>query len=114
MEHAFGDLKGRFQALKCIGGTDNLPLMFRAIESLLILHNICIEYGDKAADLPDFRVDDLYPDGASEGDSDSEDEGMAWVGMADSTRNLPGESDEALKQRGKAFRLNILDLIVPL
>ncbi|KAG8914687.1 hypothetical protein FRC01_003964, partial [Tulasnella sp. 417] len=114
VEHAFGDLKGRFQALKCMGGTDNLPLMFRAIESLLILHNICIEYGDKVADLPDFCVDDLYPEGASDDDEDGEnEEALAWVGLANSTRNMPGESDEALKRRGKALRLTILDLIAP-
>ncbi|KIO27598.1 hypothetical protein M407DRAFT_23157 [Tulasnella calospora MUT 4182] len=116
VEHAFGDLKGRFQALKCFGGTDNMPELFRAVEALIILHNICIEFGDQAADIPGFTVDDIYPSGG-EGNEDEDieesQEIMACVGIANGTRNRPGETDKSMKRRGKALRLDILDIVVP-
>ncbi|CUA74761.1 hypothetical protein RSOLAG22IIIB_05701 [Rhizoctonia solani] len=45
VEHAFGLLKGRFSALRSMPGWD-LSRMYRAIEALMIIHNICIDLRD--------------------------------------------------------------------
>jgi hypothetical protein len=45
VEHAFGMLKGRFRSLKEMGPHADIQEMYKAIEVLLILHNMCIEYG---------------------------------------------------------------------
>lgn len=115
MEHAFGDLKGRFPSLKCLGGVDDLPNLFRAIEALLILHNICIELNDNAREIEDFRTDDLYPappDGfipTEDQDIEQQGERYAWVGLANATRNNRGETDESMKREGRNLRLRILN-----
>ena len=51
VEHAFGMLKGRFQLLKEMGPHVDIQEMYKAIEVLLILHNMCIGYGDKPEDI---------------------------------------------------------------
>ena len=50
VEHAFGMLKGRFRSLKEMGPHADIQEMYKAIEVLLILHNMCIDYGDKPED----------------------------------------------------------------
>lgn len=45
IEHSYGRLKGRFPLLRYMTGT-NLEVMWRTIESCLIMHNILTELGD--------------------------------------------------------------------
>ncbi|KAG9044264.1 hypothetical protein FS837_008543, partial [Tulasnella sp. UAMH 9824] len=116
VEHAFGDLKGRFQALKCLGGVDNLGDAFRAVEALTILHNICLDFGDNARELPDFTLEDEYPPGAAEGedpDVEVEPEYQAWLGLARGVQNRRGETDHSMKLAGYTLRLQVLDKVVP-
>ncbi|KAG8740497.1 hypothetical protein FRC10_004263 [Ceratobasidium sp. 414] len=50
VEHAFGQLKGRFPALRMMPGWD-LPRMYRSIEALLAIHNICVDLRDRVEDI---------------------------------------------------------------
>ncbi|KAG8690006.1 hypothetical protein FRC09_012173 [Ceratobasidium sp. 395] len=50
VEHAFGQLKGRFPSLRLMPGWD-LNRMYKAIEAMLIVHNICIDLRDRAEDI---------------------------------------------------------------
>jgi hypothetical protein len=45
VEHAFGQLKLRFPSLRTMPGW-NLSRIYRAIEALLIIHNICVDRRD--------------------------------------------------------------------
>jgi hypothetical protein len=57
VEHAFGRVKGRFRALQCLPGRD-IAEMKRIIESLFILQNILLEYGDRGNDMEVEEEDD--------------------------------------------------------
>jgi hypothetical protein len=48
-------LKGRFRSLKEMGPYADIQEMYKAIEAMLILHNMCIDYGDKPGD--DWEID---------------------------------------------------------
>jgi hypothetical protein len=50
VEHAFGRLKARFRYFGGIRGWD-IGNIYRTIESLIVLHNILIEFGDYTEDL---------------------------------------------------------------
>ncbi|KAG8698261.1 hypothetical protein FRC08_006030 [Ceratobasidium sp. 394] len=45
VEHAFGQLKGRFPFLNLVPGW-NLSQIYRPIEALLVIHNICVDLRD--------------------------------------------------------------------
>lgn len=47
VEHAFGLLKARFRALRNLGPSANIQDTHRSIEALIVLHNLCIDLGDK-------------------------------------------------------------------
>ena len=57
VEHAFGVYKGRFPALKSMPGRD-IKRIYLAVEALMVLHNIFIEYGDNAEEIDDFDSGD--------------------------------------------------------
>jgi len=46
-EHAFRMLKGHFLSLKEMGKHKNIQDMYKAIEVMMILHNICIDWDDQ-------------------------------------------------------------------
>jgi len=94
VEHAFGRLKGRFRALKEMGPHDDIQEMYKVIEALLILHNFCIDFGDKPEDIWDFDPKDDF-DGAEEDlDPDLQDE-------IEEFEEIPGhETDAWLKKQG--------------
>lgn len=50
VEHAFGKLKARFPFIRCMRGWD-ITNMCRVVESLLVLHNILLSFGDEAEDI---------------------------------------------------------------
>jgi hypothetical protein len=53
VEHAFGQLKGRFGVLRGMPGY-KLDVMYKYIESLLVLHNILERLGDDPEGIPDY------------------------------------------------------------
>ncbi|CAE6534513.1 unnamed protein product [Rhizoctonia solani] len=48
VEMTFGRLKARFSSLYCMGVVYNMDDLYRCVEALMVLHNICIDYGDSA------------------------------------------------------------------
>ena len=61
-EHAFGLLKGHFPALKEMGRHENIQDAFKAIEALMIIHNICIDWKDRPDHMWDFEPTDHWSD----------------------------------------------------
>lgn len=58
-EHAFGEIKGRFPALKNLPGCD-VVRTYLSVEAMFIMHNIFKIIGDKAEDIPDFDPHDHH------------------------------------------------------
>ncbi|QRV77402.1 DDE superfamily endonuclease [Ceratobasidium sp. AG-Ba] len=46
VEHAFGMIKERFPGVKLMGTSQNIQTNFKALEALIVLHNLCIDYED--------------------------------------------------------------------
>ncbi|KAG8722912.1 hypothetical protein FRC08_000012 [Ceratobasidium sp. 394] len=53
IERTFGQLKGRFPALKLLGPVENMKELHRAVEAMMVLHNACYDLHDR----PDGFVD---------------------------------------------------------
>ncbi|KAE9387071.1 hypothetical protein BT96DRAFT_838206, partial [Gymnopus androsaceus JB14] len=69
VEHAFGKLKGCFPSLKEMGSHKKVQEMYKVIEVLLILHNMCINYGDVPEYIFDFDpTNDTIPVEVAAGD----------------------------------------------
>ena len=107
VEHAFGLLKGRFRSLKEMGAHADIQEMYRAIEALLILHNICIDYGDKPDNDWEINMDE-------EGSVDSEHEEDPDAMIIENGENIPArETDAWLKRQGRAKRMIIFNDLFP-
>jgi hypothetical protein len=112
VEHAFGILKGRFLSLKVVGPHDNVQEIYRVIEALMVLHNVCIEHNDKPEDICDFALClDPEPEDGVDADED-----LGNFGCDDITEDaqIPGyETDSWLKIQGYRKRKALLDELFP-
>jgi hypothetical protein len=113
VEHAFGVLKGRFLSLRVMGPHDDVQEIYRVIEALMILHNICIEHNDHPEDIYDYVLcfDPEPEDGADPDEEDSHNFGCEDItGEA----QIPGhETDNWLKIQGYRKRKALLDELFP-
>jgi hypothetical protein len=110
VEHAFGRLKGRFRALKEMGPHEDIQEMYKAIEALLILHNICIDLGDKPEEIWDFDPKDDFEETEEDPDPDLE----ASLGEFEELDAIPGhETDAWLKRQGRRKRMIIFNELFP-
>lgn len=110
VEHAFGILKGRFRALQRLGIHRNDQDVWRVIEALLLLHNMCLFFNDAAED-----IDGFVAASSAHDDNDEEDIELPEGGTVDGPADLPGdETDRRLKARGQALRQKILDTRFPI
>ncbi|KAF8835018.1 hypothetical protein BDN67DRAFT_876144, partial [Paxillus ammoniavirescens] len=114
VEHAFSLLKGHFPALKDLPLERNMQDMYRLMEALITLHNICIALGDAPEHIPFFDPTD--PDA----DTDEDDiEGgnvelpFYWVEEDNNGARPAWETDEWLKETGYQQQLRILDNLIP-
>lgn len=111
VEHAFGLLKGRFPSLKEFGRHDDMAEAYKAIEALMILHNICIDFGDKPEDIWDFDATDEWTD---DGGSEMEDPDEVDEPDALPAPNVPARETETwLKNAGRAKRMALLNMLFP-
>ncbi|KIL57042.1 hypothetical protein M378DRAFT_88397, partial [Amanita muscaria Koide BX008] len=111
VEHAFGMLKGRFRSLKEMGPHADVQEMYKAIEALLILHNMCIEYGDKPEDIWGFDPTDPFDSEA--GFVEPEQDADALI--IENGQGIPAqETDAWLKRQGRAKRMIIFDDLFPI
>lgn len=58
VEQAFGILKGRFPALKQMGTPADMRDAYRTVQALAVIHNFCINEGDRPDCIPEFDPDD--------------------------------------------------------
>ncbi|KAF8578402.1 hypothetical protein K439DRAFT_1300408, partial [Ramaria rubella] len=72
VEHAFGLLKGRFPALKAMGSANNIQEVYKAVEALMVVHNLCIDMDNHPEDILDFNPDD--PQGSREDEDVGDDD----------------------------------------
>jgi len=119
-EHAYGLLKGRFLSLKGMGEHKDIQTIYKAIEAMLVLHNICIDWDDHPDTIWQYNSTDIWEgwDGMEDrvDDEDDEDEGME-VGIDDieGEANIPTrETPQYLKDEGRRKRQIIFDELFPI
>jgi hypothetical protein len=55
---AFGRLKSRFPALKKMGAVSDIKDMYRAVQAMMVVHNLCYDLGDRPDGLCAYFDDD--------------------------------------------------------
>ncbi|KAJ3981565.1 hypothetical protein F5890DRAFT_1534734 [Lentinula detonsa] len=111
VEHAFGCLKLRFRSLQMMGAHENVQDAWRAIDSLMIVHNMCLYYDDQPAQLDDYS-EDIHDDGIGDWDGDI---------LPEMTQNNVGgpadipHSERAASLRVEGYRLRneLMDIVCP-
>jgi hypothetical protein len=53
-------LKGQFQSLNEMGTHHDIQETYRVIKALMVVHNMCIDHGDKPEDIHDFDPSDDF------------------------------------------------------
>jgi hypothetical protein len=91
-----------------MGAHADIQEMYKAIEALLILHNMCIEYGDKPEDIRGYDPKGDFDD--EEGEDLENGDGM----ILDDGEGIPArETDAWLKRQGRAKRMIIFNDLFP-
>lgn len=99
VEWAFGQLKSRFPALKKLGAARDMGDIYRAIEAMMIVHNLCIELGDA-------------PNGFGTEPEETESEPEDLDNNQGEPREMEGGSANTL-DAGRAFRQQCMNIICP-
>ena len=97
IEHTIGLLKGRFLSLKEMGPHADEHEMYKAINALFVVHNLCIDLGD----IPeDFIAEGLAEDQPDD-DVDLPDYGGELVILPEDNGHIPAyETDDWHKEAG--------------
>jgi hypothetical protein len=103
VEWAFGRLKSRFPALRKLGAVHDMSDIYRAIEAMMVLHNMCQSLGD----LP-------YGESAEPDEDATDEEDMGLDENDEDECQAVEEEYPNLLAAGRAFRLRCLDVICPL
>jgi hypothetical protein len=113
VEHAFGMLKGRFPALKEFPAMDDMLDVYRTVEALMVIHNLCIDWGDHPEAICDYDPQNSH--------EDEEDEELNLEMGIYSSVELEGEGDVPayetdpwLKREGDRKRMNIVNDMFPM
>lgn len=78
-EHAFGLLKGRFPSLKEMGRHEDIQDLYKAMEAMMIIHNICMDWKDRPDYIWDFDPTDDWSDDEDEDEVQGEDVGCEVI-----------------------------------
>ncbi|KAK2464095.1 hypothetical protein APHAL10511_003882 [Amanita phalloides] len=101
-------LKGRFSALKALSPATHIQNTYKDVAALMVIHNICIDLGDKPEGIWDYAPADYEQQ--VEG-------GLADYGGDvgdDEEVNVPaGGTDAALRKDGLALREQLLNELYP-
>jgi hypothetical protein len=109
-EHAFGLLKGRFPSMKEMGRHEDIQDAFKAIEAMMIIHNICIDWNDRPDRIWDFDPTDHWSD-IGRGDVDAD----IGLEVIDGEAHVPEHETNAwLKEMGRQKRIIILNELFPI
>lgn len=120
VEHTFGLWKARFPSLKAMGRHEKVIDLFKAIEALMILHNICLVHGDAPESLPNFEK--KYRKERRRARQRRQEQQAANAGVTfnrgfidvEDDANVPAhETEENLKRMGRMKRQALFDLTVP-
>ncbi|KAJ7194554.1 hypothetical protein GGX14DRAFT_377911, partial [Mycena pura] len=112
VEHAFGCLKLCFRSLQMMGAHANVDDVWRAIDALLIMHNMCLWYGDHPQSFEEYS-DKLGDDRIREVQDEDHDTILSLSSMG--AANIPRhETATWLKQQGIQFQKELLDIVCPL
>ena len=115
-EHAYGLLKGRFLSLKGMGEHKDIQTIYKAIEAMLVLHNICIDWNDHPDNIWQYNSTDIWAGWDGVEDRVDEDEEIE-VGIEDieGEANIPEhETPQYLKDEGRRKRQIIFDELFPI
>lgn len=107
IECAFGHLKNRFPSLMRMGAVSDMDDLYRSVEAMLILHNMCYDLHDTVSGQPDSftraRLEEedgeLYDYVGQEHEDNDWGEGI--------------DVNEPLLEAGRAFREECMNLICP-
>jgi hypothetical protein len=108
VEHGFGCFKLRFQSARIMGGHKDVQDVWRAIDALLILHNMCLHHGDHPKHLEDYR-EDLGNDRT--GERVEPDPNDFFVFQPPEVPAI--ETGAWLKEQGLQLREKLLNLVCP-
>lgn len=112
-EHTFGRLKGRFPSLKDMGSHENLEDLYDVIEALMILHNICIDWGDRPEDIWSFDPRDPPRDGEEMPEEQDGDLVSIYENVAGGAGVPLYETEAWLKEEGYRKRWAIFTELFP-
>ncbi|KAJ3803873.1 hypothetical protein EV368DRAFT_73399 [Lentinula lateritia] len=107
VEHAFGKLKGRFPSLKEMGHHADVQEMYKVIKVLLILHNICIDFGDAPESIFDFDPKDDFPL------QDLTTVNLGYIAVDGDAAIPPYETDQWIREAGHRKRKLIFNNLFP-
>lgn len=112
-EHTFGRLKGRFPSLKDMGPHDDLDDLYNVIEALMILHNVCIDWGDQPEDIWSFDPKDPPRDGEEMPEEVDCDMVSIYENIVEGPQVPRYETDTWLKEQGYRKRWAIFNELFP-
>ena len=93
-----------------MGGMSDINDVYRVIEALMVIHNMCIDYHDSPKKIPDFEED------AGRGIMEEENSFIIEQIQDNISLQIPipaHETDDWLLQEGRKVRDRLLDRIVP-
>ncbi|KAG9125565.1 hypothetical protein FRC07_007085 [Ceratobasidium sp. 392] len=105
VEWVFAQLKSCFPSLKRMGAAKDIDNIYRAIEAMMIIHNICHQLWDTPSDRDaQLTDDDDLSDNPDEDANDSQ----------EAHEILENGNSKALLVQGQAFREHCVDILCPL
>ena len=116
-EHAYGLLKGRFLSLKGMGEHKDIQTIYKAIEAMLVLHNICIDWDDHPDTIWQYNSTDIWEgwDGMEDRVDDEDEETEVGIDDIEGEANIPArETPQYLKDEGRRKRQIIFDELFPI
>jgi hypothetical protein len=116
-EHAYGLLKGRFLSLKGMGEHKDVQEIYKAIEAMLVLHNICIGWNDHPDSIWEYDPTDIWEgwDGVDDRVDDEGDEAEVGIEDIEGEANIPErETPQYLKDEGRRKRQIVFDELFPI
>ena len=82
-----------------MGPHEDIQEMYKVIKALLILHNICIDLGDKPKEIWDFNPKDDFEETEEDPDPDLE----ASLGEFEELEAIPGHETDAWLKRQRQW-----------
>ncbi|KAG9088234.1 hypothetical protein FRC06_002159 [Ceratobasidium sp. 370] len=113
VECAIGKLKARFPCLNMMGTPENIKDLYRTIQALMVIHNLCVDFHDTVDGLPDeYTRNRLNGQDTDDSDEDIR-ERRGHVDVGDLNDDDLADAHENVLAAGREFRLQCVDLLYP-